>query len=132
MRILVVDDNYVNRVQLKTLLGQYGDCDGAGSAQTALALFQEAHEENLPYTLITLDIDLGVSDGRDLLAQIRRWEMDNNVGKAGLEAIILMVTVKDSAPDVFSSFHKGCEGYLVKPVTPENLRAQLQKNNLLK
>ena len=29
MRILVVDDNYVNRVQLKTLLGQYGDCDGA-------------------------------------------------------------------------------------------------------
>lgn len=132
MRILVVDDNYVNRVQLKSLLGQYGDCDGAGTAETALALFREAHRENLPYTLITLDIDLGLSDGRDLLAQIRKWEEENHAHEHDTTATILMVSVKDTAPAVFSSFHKGCEGYLVKPVTPENLRTLLQKNGLIK
>ncbi len=132
MRILVVDDNYVNRVQLKSLLTQYGDCDGAGSAATAIALFEEAHHENLPYALITLDIDLGTSDGRDLLAQFRKWEEDNSACVSGQEAVILMVTVKDAAPDVFSSFSKGCEGYLVKPVTPDSLRMALQKNNFLK
>lgn len=131
MRILVVDDNYVNRVQLKALLAQYGDCDGAGSAETAIALFEEAHKENLPYRLITLDIDLGVSDGRDLLARLRKWEADHASCLRGQEAVILMVTVKDTAPDVFSAFNKGCEGYLIKPVTPDALRMSLAKNNLL-
>ncbi len=131
MRILVVDDNYVNRVQLKTLLGQYGDCDGAGSGDTAIAMFCEAHKEGMPYSLVTMDIELGEEDGREVVESIRKWENDNDCFDNSTEAKILMVTVKDSGKDVFSSFHKGCEGYLVKPVTPDSIKTELAKNGLI-
>lgn len=131
MRILVVDDNYVNRMQLKSLLTQYGDCDGAGSNRMALEMFRESHLEGAPYNLITMDIELGDDDGRDAVAAIRKWEDENKIFQSGRECKILMVTIKDSGKDVFSSFHKGCEGYLVKPVAPADLEAQLRKIGLI-
>lgn len=130
MRILVVDDNYVNRVQLKTLLSHYGDCDGAASAKTAFEMFKESHQEGMPYTLITMDIELGDQDGRSVVEQIRKWEDDNQVFEKSTEVKILMVTVKDSGKDVFSSFAKGCEGYLIKPVTPDKIKSELGKIGL--
>lgn len=131
MRILVVDDNYVNRMQLKSLLAQYGDCDGAGTADTAMQLFVDAHKEEKPYNLITMDIELGEADGRDVVKRLRKWESENEVYKDGKEARILMVTVKDSGRDVFASFHQGCEGYLVKPVSSESLNMELHRLGIL-
>ncbi len=131
MRILTVDDNYVNRVQIKTLLSEYGDVDAVPNGDIAFDIFVAAHNDGVPYSLITMDIDLGGTDGREIVAKIRDWEAKMEVFKQDQEAKILMVTVKDSGDDVFSSFNKGCEGYLIKPVTPESLKEQLIKIGLI-
>ncbi len=131
MRILTVDDNYVNRVQIKTLLSEYGDVDAVPNGDIAFDIFVAAHNDGVPYSLITMDIDLGGADGREIVAKIRDWEAKMEVFKQDQEAKILMVTVKDSGDDVFSSFNKGCEGYLIKPVTPESLKEQLIKIGLI-
>ena len=132
MRTLVGDDNYVNRVQLKALLAEYGDCDGAATAEATMQLLRDAHAEGHPYMLITMDIELGDTDGRELVSQIRNWEEENGIFRGGHEAKILMVTVKHASADVFSSFHHGCEGYLVKPVNPEGLSEELSRIGLLR
>lgn len=131
MRILTVDDNYVNRVQIKALLSEYGDVDAAPNGDIAFDIFVAAHNDGIPYSLVTMDIDLGGTDGREIVAKMREWEDKMEVYKNDLEAKILMVTVKDSGEDVFSSFNKGCEGYLIKPVTPESLKEELVKVGLI-
>ena len=131
MRILTVDDNYVNRVQLKSLLSKYGDVDAVPNGEIAFDIFVAAHNDGVPYSLITMDIDLGGSDGREVVEKIRNWEHKNESFKNDLEAKILMVTVKDSGEDVFSSFNKGCEGYLIKPVAPDSLEKELVKIGLI-
>ena len=131
MRILIVDDNYTNRVQIKSLLSKYGDVDAVPNGDIAFDIFVAAHNDGVPYSLITMDIDLGGTDGREIVAKIREWEEKMEIFKNDLEAKILMVTVKDSSNDVFSSFSKGCEGYLIKPVTPESLQNELEKIGLI-
>ncbi len=131
MRILTVDDNYINRVQLKSLLAAYGDVDTVPNGELAFAMFVAAHDEGAPYSLITMDIDLGGTDGREVVERIREWETNTKAYKNDLESKILMVTVKDSGEDVFSSFNKGCEGYLIKPVTAESLQTELTKIKLI-
>ena len=40
---------------------------------------------------------------------------------------ILMVTVKNDSENIISSFREGCDGFLIKPVTPDKLCQALAK-----
>ncbi len=130
MRILVVDDDYVNRTKLKTLLAAYGDCDAAPSGDIALEMFKEAHAEGVPYDLITVDIRMPGKEGREVLKEIRDWENENKCYQDGTVAKVLMITVMKDRDSIMSSFRENCDGYLIKPVTPENLREELAKLKL--
>jgi two-component system chemotaxis response regulator CheY len=127
LRILIVDDQYANRSQLKALLSAYGDCDSAGSAKIALMMYEQAHEENMPYDLITLDIEMPDKNGHQVLTEIRAHEEKNKIFVKNQEVKVLMVSVKDTKEDIIGSFREGCEGYLIKPVTPDKLKTALAK-----
>ena len=129
MRILVVDDDYVSRTKLQALLAEYGACDAVANGEQAINMFQKAHEEAEPYNLITMDIEMPDMSGQQVVHEIRKWESDNKV-KFSKEAKILMITIKNDVKDIMSSFNEGCEWYLTKPVTPENLREALTKVTL--
>jgi len=130
MRSLVVDDDLVSRTKLKMLLAPYGDSDGAADGELALKLFEKAHEEGAPYDLITMDINMPGMSGREALQQLREWEKSHDAHLSKAEAKVLMVTVMNTPKDIMSSFREGCEWYLVKPVTPENLKEALDKLEL--
>jgi len=132
MRILVVDDDYASRLKLKVLLGPYGDVDGASDGEQALLMFSKAHDEGIPYKLITMDIGLPDMAGQEVVREIREYEDHHRRHLADSIAKILMVSVKEDAKNVVSSFRWGCEGYLVKPVTEEKLDGTLKAVELLK
>ncbi len=121
MRVLVVDDDYVSRSKLKALLAPNADCDVAPDGEIGFKLFQKAHEESVPYDLITMDIDMPGMSGLDTVQQIRQWEHEHGVYQDHKEAKILMVTVKSDPRSIVSSFRDGCEWYLIKPVTKEKV-----------
>ena len=125
MRILIVDDDYVSRTKLKALLSAYGDCDTVPNGAMAVEMFTTAHAENVPYDLISMDVNMPGNRGQDVVKQIRDWEDQNRIPQQGKEVKVLMVTVMNTAQDIVSSFRQGCEGYLVKPVTPDSLRKAL-------
>ncbi len=131
MRILIVDDDYVSRVKLKTMLAPYGDCDAAPNGKIGFEMFQIAHKEHLPYKLITMDIDMADNDGRTVVKEIREWEEKNGIVKEGEPAKIIMVSVMSEPKDIMKSFSAGCEAYLIKPFTTEKLEATLKEMGII-
>ncbi len=126
MRILVVDDEYVSRMKLKSLLSLQGQTEATDCGENALRMIKEAHEQGRPFDLITLDIDMPGMTGTELLQKIRRWEQ-SQPGTKDHQAQVLMVTGVNNPREVMSSFREGAEWYLLKPVTPENLADSLTK-----
>jgi len=124
MRVLVVDDDYVSRTKLMTLLAVYGQCDGAPNGEIAVKYFEAAHKELVPYDLITMDIEMPVMDGQQTVVAIRKIERDLQV-TSEKEVKILMVTVKRSPKDVVKAYYEGCSGYLTKPTKPEDIKKSL-------
>lgn len=121
MRILIVDDDYVSRVKLKSLMSDFGDCDSVPNGQLAIEMFKLAYEEQLPYDLITMDIVMPDMDGKDVVAAIRDWELKNNVIREGHEVQILMISNMSDGKNIFTSFKRGAEWYLRKPINPDKL-----------
>jgi two-component system, chemotaxis family, chemotaxis protein CheY len=127
MRILIVDDDYISRSQLKALLAPYGDCDSAPCGRIGLDLFEAALKEEAPYEFITLDIDMPEMSGHDVITRIREHERLEHTA----EAKILMISGLKDHGNVVSSFREGCEGYLIKPVTPAGITDSLAKFHIL-
>jgi two-component system, chemotaxis family, chemotaxis protein CheY len=130
MRILIVDDEYVCRMTLKSLLSKSNDCDIATDGPMALAMFAKAHEDGVPYDLITMDVDMPGMSGPEVVGKIRQWEQEHKIHLADNEAKILMITVQQTPQCIVKSFREGCEWYLMKPVRPANVQAALAKLGL--
>ncbi len=109
----------------------YGDCDVSPNGEIALKMFEHAHEESAPYELITMDIHMPDLSGQEVVSKIREWEDKHQSFQNGTEAKILMVTVKEDAQNIISSFREGCEWYLTKPVMSEAVEEALEKLQLL-
>ena len=127
MRILIVDDDYVSRSKLKAMLSAYGDCDAVPNGSLAMDMVKIAQEEAVPYDLITMDVDMPGERGQEVVEKIRKWEESTNLSANPSDIKILMVTVMSQPREIMTSFRKGCEGYLVKPVTPQSLKESLAK-----
>lgn len=131
MRILIIDDDLISSKKLEILLEGYGTCDVAETGEQAIEFFKRAHQEARPYQLITLDIGLPDIKGQVVLEKIRTWEKEN-LKNEEKEVKVLMVTAKSDSMNIWTSFRKGCEGYLKKPFDKENLYRALKKVNVIK
>ena len=115
MKILVIEDEFISRVKLQKILSRYGECHIAVNGEEMMEAFVEAHHENDPYDLLTVDIRLPDISGQEIVRRIREWEKDNGVVTSDKEAKILMVTAMSDGKNIMASFKEGCEGYVVKP-----------------
>lgn len=127
MKILVVDDEPVSRTKALVLLAKYGECDFAVNGEQAWEKFEQAHENMQPYDLLTMDIDMPGMNGHQVLKKIRKWENAHNTRGNCHDAKILMVTGMRRREDIVTSFHNGCEWFITKPITPENLEKALSQ-----
>jgi two-component system, chemotaxis family, chemotaxis protein CheY len=127
MRILIVDDEFVSRTKLETLLGSYGTCDSVEHGRDALDKAIAAYENNSGYDLITIDISMPDMDGHEVVQELRLWEHEHEDITLGCEARVIMITSTKKPRDVMSSFSEGADAYLVKPVTPESIREAINE-----
>jgi two-component system cell cycle response regulator len=115
-RILVAEDNAVNRELLRELLELRGytvleACDG----QEALETIEQTHPE-----LLLLDIGMPVLDGFAVVRKIRE-----NPGLARLP--VVAVTAYAMRGDRERILSSGFDGYLSKPVDPSSLTKELDR-----
>ena len=67
MRILLIDDEPIALTKLELMLTHVGTCDTVASGIAATECFVKAIDDNQPYDLITIDIELPDITGLDLL-----------------------------------------------------------------
>lgn len=130
MRILIADDEYLSRRVLAEAARAYGEVESVASGEEAVAAFRLAHDEQRPFHLILLDIEMPGIDGHVALRRIRDEEA--GLGLAGRQAVsVVMTTVRDDPRSVFASFRDQAEGYLIKPITAPMLYDELVRLGLI-
>jgi CheY-like chemotaxis protein/anti-sigma regulatory factor (Ser/Thr protein kinase) len=108
-KILIAEDNYLNRIVIKTILDKYGvDIDDAENGKIAI----EKAKAN-KYHLIFMDVQMPEMDG----LQATRWIRNNinsDIPIIGLSANALTEEVNDC-------LNAGMSDYLIKPYTETEL-----------
>lgn len=120
MKFLLVDDEFVSRKKCHKILSQYGECDVAINGLEALNAFVRAHNENDPYNLIFLDVEMSGLDGNQVLRKIRQWEKSRDITSSNIVKIII-ISANDSKEALETSMKAGCDTYISKPINRDKL-----------
>ena len=113
-RLLVVDDNKVNRILLSRGLEQYGHTiETAENGKQALDMLKRGS-----YDLILLDIEMPEMNGYQVLEACLQDDELSNIP-------IIMTSSLDEIDSVVKCVELGAEDYLNKPLNPILLRARV-------
>jgi len=119
VRVLIVDDNYVNRRVVKEQLSHWSiPCECAGDAEEALCVLHEAFHLENPYQIAILDHHMPAMNG-EILGQ--RIKEDSDLKDTSL--VMLTSVGQRGEADRFSAI--GFAAYLVKPVRRLQLKEVL-------
>ena len=114
-RLLVVDDNATNRKIIHHQAIRWGmQVDGVDSADAGIAALQIAVEQQRPYDIAVIDMQMPDVDGLTLGIQIK-----NNPAIANIP--LIMLTSTNQRDEVKKALDIGFISYLVKPVKPSRL-----------
>jgi DNA-binding response OmpR family regulator len=114
-RILIVDDNEMNRDMLSRRLNRAGYAVlMAEDGEAGLSLIMEQSVD-----LILLDIMMPGISGLDVLQQIRQ-------SYSQVQLPIIMATAKDESDDVVKAFELGANDYVTKPIDLPVLLARIK------
>jgi adenylate cyclase len=113
-RVLVVDDNKVNRLLLvRTLELQGHHVESAENGRLALTRLN-----NDDFDLVLLDIEMPEVDGFEVLAELKH-------DRALRDIPVIVTSSLEGLDNVVRCLELGAEDYLAKPVNPVLLRARL-------
>ncbi len=113
-RILVVDDNRINRMQLQRALEQQGHTVAlAENGRQALEMARAGS-----YDLMLLDIIMPELDGYQVLEQLKQDQQLREIP-------VIVISALDEMESVIKCIALGAEDYLPKPFNPLLLRARL-------
>lgn len=130
MRILIVEDDLVSRRFLQKFLSRFGECDVVVDGMEALDAFLYSLKENVPYSLICLDIMMPKVDGIKVLKAIRELETQKGI-PARDRTKVIMTTALNGTEMVQKAFELGCEGFASKPLDTEKLVEVMEKLGLI-
>ncbi|NRB37006.1 MAG: response regulator, partial [Pseudomonadales bacterium] len=127
-RVLIADDNAVNRIVLEGMLEKLSlRFDGVDNGEKAVDLYTQNAEE---YQLILMDCDMPIMDGYAATKAIRLFEQENH-----FQAIpIIAVTAYAMAEDIHKCLDVGMNEHIAKPIRMRCLAkviSQLQKHEFL-
>ena len=114
LRILIAEDEAVNRIYLRTLLERQGYLvDEARNGKEACTMTIEDKEG---YDLVLMDIYMPGRNGIDSIAEIRRKENGKNIRTA-----IIALTASSEHSERNQVMEAGADGFISKPVNEMNL-----------
>lgn len=116
--ILIIEDNDLISQLLQFMLERQGY--RTQLAVDGLAARQAIEELPEPPRLILLDVMLPYLDGFEVVALIR--------ARAGWEDVpVVMLTAKNTEPDIVRALDAGASDYIVKPFQPNELLARVRR-----
>ena len=123
LRLLIVDDDFVNRKLLAEMLRGMALCDMAGNGREALDAFEFSLRRGGGYDVILLDVAMPRMDGLDFLHRMRRMETEASPDVRRTPVIMITGNVKTFE----AAFLGGCTDYLTKPVNAALLMSKIRQ-----
>lgn len=122
-RILLVEDQYINREVLRRQLASLGvvDCDIAEDGAQALSAYAQGN-----YEMVITDCAMPLLDGVALIESIRRRERGT-----GRHSVLIALTADATSARREACIHAGADEVCVKPLSLEQLRALLMRYHVL-
>ena len=115
-RVLVVEDEFINREILGNILSEHYDVTFAENGQQA---YEKLHERSARYSLVLLDLIMPVMDGFTLLEKLRESGELKNIP-------VIVMTSEESAE--VKSIMLGAADFITKPYDmPEVILARCQR-----
>lgn len=130
MKFLIVDDDSVARMLIGKYVENYGKSDFAVDGENAFQMFLKAHEENIPYNVIFLDIMMPHVDGHETLQKIRKWEENKKLLPEKMVKVVMTTSLNDPK-SILTSFKNGCEEFLVKPLSKTKIIQSLSAFDII-
>ncbi len=119
-KVLIVDDNNLNRKLFENLIGQFWEFESAKNGLEAVAW-----TERTDFDLILMDIQMPQMDGISALRKIRK--------SANHSCPVLAITAYADESDKDNFLEMGFDGFMTKPIRPkeflEVIRAALTSKN---
>ena len=126
MKILVADDDFVNRRFLERFFEEYGDVTAVDNGMSAVDEAVCAMEEGNFFNLICLDIMMTKLDGYKTLQAIREAERNYVVNQEDRAKVIMISALNEVALDniqVCSDY----DAYICKPIVAKKFHKLLSK-----
>ena len=118
-RVLIVDDNAMNRFVLSEQLLNWGiHCEIAKEGQEALTLLQQWQAKNTPFDIAIIDYSMPGMDGISLAKAIQQQPQHKT-------SLILLSSINNTFTEQQMQ-QQGFSGYLLKPASPEVIYSMLQ------
>ena len=117
LRVLVVDDQMSMRALMRSYLRKLG-FESIDEADSGKAAFLELGKR--PYNLVVSDFNMENGTGLELLVNMRKHPVLKRVP-------VIMVTGNNDQASVQSVVQVGVNGYVVKPVSQDALKARIVK-----
>ena len=130
MRTLIVEDDFLARTILSTLLSDYGTCHLVIDGSEAVAAIEKAYDKGEQYDLVCLDIMMPVMNGQEALSAIRKNEDARGIAIED-RVNVIMVTALDDEDNRKKAEEMGCKAYLTKPLEGEKVVSLLKDLELI-
>ncbi len=124
MRIMIIDDVFMNVLRLKEAVRPFGDADGFQNAREGLEALKFAYLIKEPYDLLFLDIMMPEMSGFEVLEAVVAAGKDLPP-KARTK--VVMVTARSQEDSVRQAIRSGASGYVIKPFHDERIRAEVTR-----
>jgi len=130
IKTLIVDDDPSSTLLLRIHLEKYGSCHTTDNGDLAVHAYCSGLDAAEPYNLICLDINMPRVSGQEVLRQMRQADAEHGIAPDRRPKVI-MVTAMADVQNITAAHRSGCDGYIIKPVTKENLEKELKKIGIL-
>jgi len=115
VHILGVDDNRTNRKVIQKMLEGFGcRIDTVDNGKDAITRLHQAIDEQDPYQLVLLDMQMPEMDGEQTLSLIKQDDKTRHTK-------VIILTSMGQRGDALRLEKAGCSGYLMKPVKQSQL-----------
>lgn len=130
IKALIVEDVFLIQRLIAHLIQDYAECKPAENGKDAINLFTSEYFNGVPFNLVCLDIYLPEMNGIEVLKSIRAFEEEIRL-KEDERCKIVMVSSSSNHNMVNSAKKVGCDGYVTKPFTKNEVIAELLRLKLI-
>ncbi len=124
MRILIADDDFVNRKVLEKMFLEYGETIGVDNGMSAVEEVVQALESKNHFDVICLDIMMTRLDGYKTLEAIREAEEKYDISKETRSKVIMISALDEVVIDTIQVCDD-YDAYICKPIVMDKMQELL-------